>query len=241
MPPFIANLIPSKALAFELPRLTLADGTVEALKWLALMLMTLDHINKYLLHETVPALFASGRLALPLFGFILAYNLARQGTLAKGGYSRALKRLGIFGVISSIPFIALGGLGWGWWPLNIMAMLFVATAVMYLVEQGGKWRLALAALLFLIGGGLVEFWWLGISMCLAAWIYCKKPNWPALIAWIATIFGLYTINHNMWALVALLLVFAAPSVRLNVPRLRLFFYAYYPAHLTLLWVLKSQL
>lgn len=30
--------------ALELPRLDLADGTVEALKWLDLMLMTGDHV-----------------------------------------------------------------------------------------------------------------------------------------------------------------------------------------------------
>jgi len=31
--------------------------------------MTLDHINKYLLHGSEPILFAVGRLALPLFSF----------------------------------------------------------------------------------------------------------------------------------------------------------------------------
>src|ERR1035437_4304359 len=111
--------------AFELPRLALTDGTIEALKWLPLVLMTFDHINKHLLHEAVPAIFDAGRLAFPLFGFILAFNLARPGTLAREGYSRVLKRLAIFGAIASIPFIALGGLAWDWWPLNIMVTLFV--------------------------------------------------------------------------------------------------------------------
>jgi len=232
---------PSQAPAFELPRIVLADGTLEALKWLALTLMTLDHVNKYLLHEAVPALFAAGRLAMPLFGFVLAYNLARPETLAAGVYSRVLQRLAIYGAIATVPCIALGGIAWGWWPLNIMAMLFVAVGVMYLVEKGGKANFALAVMLFVLGGGIVEFWWPGVALCLAAWRYCKRPSWSALIVWICALASLFIINSNMWALALLPLVFvAAPRINLNMPRLSRVFYAYYPAHLIVLWILTRH-
>jgi hypothetical protein len=46
------------------------NGTVEALKWLALALMTGDHVNKYLFNGTLPFLFEAGRLALPIFVFV---------------------------------------------------------------------------------------------------------------------------------------------------------------------------
>ncbi|MBK7549911.1 MAG: hypothetical protein IPI20_19875 [Rhodoferax sp.] len=55
------------------------NGTLEALKWLALVLMTGDHVNKYVLADSLPGLFELGRLAMPLFMFVLAYNLARPG------------------------------------------------------------------------------------------------------------------------------------------------------------------
>jgi TraX protein len=93
------------------PALVLNSGTLEALKCLALLLMTLDHVNKHLLHGSVPELFAAGRLALPLFGFVLGYNLARPGALASGIFSRTARRLASFGTIATIPFAALGGLG----------------------------------------------------------------------------------------------------------------------------------
>ena len=134
------------------PPLVLSSGTLEALKWLALMLMTLDHVNKHLLHASVPELFAAGRLALPLFGFVLGYNLARPGALASGGYSRTARRLAMFGTIATIPFIALGGLGWGWWPFNIMATLLVATLCAWLIEAGGPLRLVAAGAVFIVGG-----------------------------------------------------------------------------------------
>ena len=221
-----------------LPRLVLADGTLEGLKWLALLLMTLDHVNKYFLHEGVPALFNLGRLAMPLFVFVLAYNLARPSCLERGAYSRACRRLAIGGVVASVPFIGLGGLVWEWWPLNIMFMLLVSTGVMYLVERGGTLRLVLAGLLFLVGGGFVEFWWPAIVIALAAWRYVKRPSWSALIVWTAATALLYVVNRNMWALASLPLIFLAPQIDMRMPRLRHVFYAYYPLHLLVIWLIQ---
>ena len=223
------------------PPLVLSSGTLGALKWLALLLMTLDHVNKHLLHASVPELFAAGRLALPLFGFVLGYNLARPGALASGGYSRTARRLTIFGTIATIPFIALGGLGWGWWPFNIMATLLVATLCAWLIEVGGPARLVAAAAVFIVGGAFVEFWWPGLAVCLMAWAYCRRPSWLRLALWIGALASLYVINRNLWALAALPLIFAAGQVRLNLPRGRLGFYVYYPAHLAAHWGLERLL
>ncbi|MWQ92496.1 conjugal transfer protein TraX, partial [Escherichia coli] len=38
----------------SLPAMVIADGTIEALKWLALLAMTGDHVNKYLFNGTLP-------------------------------------------------------------------------------------------------------------------------------------------------------------------------------------------
>ena len=223
------------------PALKLSSGTLEALKWLALILMTFDHVNKHLLHASVPELFAAGRLAMPLFGFVLAYNLARPDALADGAFKRTAWRLAVFGSIASVPFIALGGLGWGWWPFNVMATLLVATLCAWLIEVGGWVRIALASLLFILGGSVVEFWWPGLAACLFAWAYCRRPRWGMLVLWTASLAALYVINRNLWALAALPLVFAAGQVSMKVLRIRLGFYLYYPAHLSVLWVLVRLL
>ena len=143
------------------------DGTVEALKWLALALMTGDHVNKYLFNGTLPFLFEAGRLALPIFVFVLAYNLARPGAFERGAYTRTMKRLAVFGAVASVPFVALGGLSAGWWPLNVLFTLLVVTACAYLVEKGGPLHLVGAGLVFLVGGGLVEYWWPAVAFGLA--------------------------------------------------------------------------
>ena len=221
------------------PTLAFSDSGIEAVKWLALVCMLLDHVNKYLLAGAEPALFALGRLALPFFGFVLAYNLARPGALARGAYRRLLPRLAAFGVIASPFFIALGGLGWGWWPLNIMFTLFVAAAVLWLLEVRSSSAIAGAIVLFLVGGLFVEFWWPALACIVAAWLYCRRATWLRFVGWIAATGSLYLINDNLWALAALPALFLLARVSVTLPRMRWLFYLFYPAHLAVLWVIRE--
>lgn len=213
----------------------ISAGSIETLKWLALALMTLDHINKYFFAEKLPGVFELGRIAMPLFAFVLAYNLGRPATLASGAYGRTIKRLAIFGLLATPFFIGLGGLVSGWWPFNIMFMLLTATATLYLVEKGGTARMWGAGLVFLVGGAFVEFWWFGLAFCVCAWWYCKTASKAALVAWTLAAASLYVVNRNLWALAAIPLTLAATLVDVPMPRFRYAFYAYYPAHLAIIY------
>src|SRR5277367_1315087 len=68
----------------------MADGSLEAIKWAALVLMLFDHVNKYLFAEKLPVIFQCGRIVMPMFGFVLAYNLARPDAFAKGVHGRMM-------------------------------------------------------------------------------------------------------------------------------------------------------
>ena len=200
--------------------------------------MTGDHINKYLFNGTMPLLFNAGRLALPIFCFVLAHNLARPGTLQRGVYVRTMQRLALFGLAATPAFLALGGLVADWWPLNVMFTLLVATAVLFLIDQGGRPRLAAAAAVFLVGGSSVEYWWPALSICVAVWCYCKRPSVQALALLLASCAALWFINGNFWALAALPLLAAFMHIDAQVCRLRWAFYAYYPLHLVALWIIR---
>lgn len=221
----------------SLPRLTVADGTLEALKWLGLIVMLGDHVNKYLLHESVRPLFWAGRLAVPLFAFVLAYNLARPKAMERGAYQRTMKRMAIAGALATPAFLALGGLLGGFYPLNIMFMLLAATATMFFIERG---RNGIALAVFLLGGAAVEFWWPAVGLCLAAWMYLRKPSARAAVLAVLCCAALALINGNHWALAALPLLAAASQVDLALPRVRWAFYTFYPAHLYVLWLLKAS-
>ncbi|MCP8688043.1 TraX family protein [Marinobacterium sp. OS208] len=215
----------------------MAGGTIEALKWLALILMTGDHLNRFLFNGTVPALFELGRLALPIFVFVLAYNLARPGQLERGTYPRTMQRLAVFGALASVPFIALGDLQHaGWWPLNVLFSLLALTAILYLIERNDR---VTAGVLFMVAGSLVEYSWLGLSLGVAVWFYCKRPSAPAAVATLLACASLWLSNGNHWALAAIPLILAATRLNLQLPRLRWAFYAYYPLHLGLIWLIRS--
>lgn len=232
-------LAPNRPAPRALPTPALTDGAVEALKWLALAAMTADHLNAFWWGYRFPALFAVGRLALPLFVLVLAYNLARPGALARGAGRRAAARMVVAGLLASPFFVALGGPFWGAWPLNAMFLLALIAAVVSLLARGGR-RVAAAAALFAVGGASVEYFWVGALLGVAAWLYCDRPSGRALAPLGAALAGLCWLNGNGWALAALPLAGLAARFDLALPRLRWAFYAYYPAHLAALWLLRES-
>lgn len=220
------------------PRLVVSDGTVEALKWLALLLMTVDHVNKFLFNGTNDAAFAAGRIALPLFFFSLAYNLARHRALERGAYRRTITRLAVFGVLAMPAFVVLGGLQTAWRPLNIMFALLALTATIYLVDRRTVGSYAAAAVVFLAGGAAVEYWWPVLAFGLAVWWYCKQPSAMPLVLALTALACLWFINSNLWVFAAVPVIVAASLVDLRMPRLRWVFYAYYPLHLFALCLIR---
>jgi hypothetical protein len=201
--------------------------------------MTVDHTNKYLLNHAVSAMFALGRIAMPLFVFVLAYNLARPGALATGAYWRTVTRLGLYGALACVPFIGLGHVYGGWWPLNIMFTLLVATSVIRLMEHGGRLQTTLAVVVFIVGGGVVEYWWFAVTLAIVCYRYCKRPTVLRLAAVTASFASLWLVNQNPWAFAALPVILAAPRLQLSLPRMPLVFYTYYPAHLGILFVFSN--
>lgn len=217
------------------PKLVLENGSVEALKWLALVSMTIDHINHFLFNMQVPVMSELGRIAMPLFGFVLAHNLARPDALQKRIHVRTMRRLFIFGLLAAPFFIALKG----WLPLNIMFTLLLATYMIYLIEKGDLPSHMLCLIAFTICGAFVDYAWFAPAYCLAAWWFCKSPSLAGGLLWFGMTALLWVANLNYWACVALPIILLASYIKIEVPRLRYVFYAYYPVHLALLLLIQK--
>ncbi|SDZ70579.1 TraX protein [Variovorax sp. YR266] len=215
---------------------SISNGSLEALKWVGLLLMTGDHVNKYLLPETSPALYALGRLVMPLFGFVLMVNLTRPGALEAGVHLRVMKRLAIFALLATPAFVRLNG----WWPFNILATLFLVTLIVWLLERGGWVHCCAAVIAFLFGGAMVEFWWPALLSCLAAWGFLRRPGMLRLLLWAFATGSLAVVNGNFAAVVALPLIWGASQVETPCPRSRWIFYSFYPAHLSLIALVHRQ-
>jgi len=227
----------AKDIPGEPNRLDIADGTIEALKWTALILMTLDHYNKYIYNGTIPGLTEAGRLALPFFSFVFAYNLARPRISNKDVYQNVIKRLLLCALISTPVYIGLGVVRFGWWPLNILFSLLLAVVIIQLYESNSTAKWYFIAALFIIGGAVIEFMWPAIIITLSAWFYCQSKNPFALLMWFFGMISLFFINGNFYAILSFPFIFLLPKINIKFPRWKNAFYIYYPFHLSIIWLL----
>lgn len=196
----------------------------EVLKWLALVLMTGDHVNKVLFAGELPYLTEAARVVFPIFAVVLSYNLSRNPD--PDAARRALMRMLLFAVIAQ-PFHALA-FGYGL-PLNV---LFTLALGVYVAAERRIW---LAALAGIIGGAFVDYQWFGVGVVVAAHLHFRghlRPySAPLLVCAVAS---LYVINGNLWALAAFPLLWAFAAWPGRVARWRWTFYVYYVAHLGVL-------
>jgi len=224
--------------------LKLSDGSVEAIKWLAVLCMTIDHLNWFLLYPATgvlsPVLYNIGRVAFPLFALLIAYNLARPRTNdnERRALLSALKRLLIFGVLSIYPYyLASSGITV---PLNIMFALGLSVGLIYCLRIGAdkKNRLARYSIyffthaIFALLAGLVEYSHYGAALIVSAWLLFRYESAIALLATLTFVFSLQAINVTPWALAAIPIFILGSVVEIKLPRVNKYvFYAYYPLHL----------
>lgn len=222
------------------PAIKINNGTLEALKWLAMIAMTIDHYNRFFWNTSSYTALSIGRLAMPLFAFIFAYNLARPEAFSQGIYHRVITRLIIFGLLATPAYMSMRALT-QIWPLNIMFSFCLTAIILYLYEKKIKISLAFAIIVFLIGGIFVEFAWQGIAFCLMCWTYCRKPSLLSLLAACFFCYMIATLNGNEWALMSLPLIALATQIKLAMPRIPYLFYVYYPLHLSLFALYKNYI
>jgi hypothetical protein len=216
----------------------LASGTLELMKWIAVLLMTADHINLHLLGAKYPVMFAMGRVALPMFVFVLAYNLAQLPARNSGAALRVLERLLPVAVIASLPYMELNLEAYGWRPLNVLFTLAAGTGVVALLEQPTWRRQIFAMLLFAGSGAVVDYGWTGLGLFVSLWHLFRSPkcSWALSSAIFLVLLG--SLNGNQWALAAVPVIGLGFGLRPNLPRFKNALYYYYPLHLFILAVLK---
>lgn len=202
----------------------MTSGGRECLKWIALVLMTGDHVLTVFGLGYVPMVSELGRVAFPVFALVMAYNLAQPGADA----GKSARRLALWGLVATpAATLAFGQ----FLPLNVL-LTFAAAA-------GGIWALerrqwALAALLALVAPVALDYAWPGVWLVLSGWCWYRGQGGQPWLAW--GCMGLLCLyNGNAWALLAI------PLLRLGhldvaIPRLGMTFYGYYVGHLAALSV-----
>ncbi len=215
----------------ETIKMNISYAKTELLKWIALVLMLGDHINKFLFNGNYSDfLFNAGRLCLPIFVFVLAANLVKTD---KSTHKRTMLRIFIFGVIASVPYYLLGAA----LPLNVLFTLLLIVVVIYLMELRAAPAYFLAAVAFILGGAFVEYWWPAIIMGVALFYFLKYGSKLCAALALTALVSLFYINGNHYALLALPLILITPKFS-AIPRLRWAFYIFYPLHLAALLLVR---
>lgn len=104
--------------------------SLPALKWIALVAMVADHVDRHLAAGALGWSPTVGRLAMPLFVFVLAANLVGSSPADAAGMPalrRTALRMLVAGAAAVVPTWIM--MGRQWWPQNIMFALALCVAI----------------------------------------------------------------------------------------------------------------
>ncbi|MCL2085170.1 MAG: conjugal transfer protein TraX [Oscillospiraceae bacterium] len=230
------------------------------LKWIAMLSMLIDHIGFALVPGGTPAYYvcrAIGRMAFPLFAFMLA-----EGFFYTKDVRKYLLRLSAFAVASELPFdwLLYGSLS-DMRRQNVLLTLVIALLGMWMFDgfaaRGMKWAALLSMLAAGAAGVLTSADYGAFGVLLVFIFYRYRGERRVMAAWFSVAVLLYSAMTalpappagRVAAADALLMSFAlfalAPILLYNRSRgydsrfLRYFFYVFYPAHMALLCAIRD--
>lgn len=220
------------------------NGQLEALKWIALASMFLDHFGRHLLGWGQDTwVFALGRIAFPLFALVLALNLARGGDRAARA-ARTAKRLAVWCAVSVLPSIWARGE-----PalVNVLATLGLGALACWALASPAALALRVAgSVAIALASHWVEFGLAGVFLVPAIYLWCTDSRVEGAVlavllfaatGWLNATFGGWPAM--LGTLAGLPIAWAIRQSPASAPRLQLAFYLVYPLHLALIGGLKS--
>lgn len=205
-----------------------------ALKWIAMVTMTIDHIG-FVLFPQYFFLRIIGRLAFPIYCFLLVEGACHTKNRVKYGV-----RLFLFALLSELPFnLVHGGSLWDSNDQNVMFTLLFGLLAVWCLQI--KYRLLGGAgallLIFLAEFLRTDYGGGGVVFILVFYVFYGKRLWGSVMFALANIY-IYGGPQN-YAIAAL-----APIALYNGkrgPSMKYLFYLFYPLHLLVLYVVKYRL
>ncbi len=205
------------------------------LKWIAIITMLIDHTGAILFpREMIFRII--GRIAFPIFCFLIV-----EGYFHTRDICRYIMRLGVFALLSEIPYdLAFHGNVLEFGGQNVFFTLMLGVLMMYAVERSSLIPVKIAdVLLAMWAAGFLhtDYGYKGIVLILIYYVLHEKKM-KAVCAgalWNFT-YGIKAIqNYGVFAAVPL-----AFYNGMRGPKLKYFFYIFYPGHLLVLYMLSLQ-
>jgi len=213
-----------------------ASSIIELLKWVGIVAMTFDHIG-ILISGDNDIFRMVGRLAFPIFGFVLVYNFIYH-TKNKVKY---IKRIALFSLfLEPIHFLVFKNHYAG---MNIFFIYMLALSFLYLYElvQDDKEKdkmKVLFLIIFLVLSIYVsqytEYHMSGVLLIISFYFTLKDKRLISATLLFLIVLNAPAIKYIISTLLIVPIGYFISKININVPRSRYFFYLYYPAHILVL-------
>lgn len=203
------------------------------LKMIAVISMIIDHAGKTFFPQCIifPIL---GRIAFPIFAYTLV-----EGFFYTRNVKKYLVRLGFFMLLSEIPFdLRRTGKLLEFGHQNIFFTLFLGLLTLALIVKTtslSKQFLIAAISLFLSRLLYVDYGSMGIMMILLFYYFRDKKKEQFLSIGLLNMLMAGTLQ--MFSMIAFVPI--ALHNGKQGPKVKWFFYAFYPAHLLVIYLIKS--
>ena len=200
------------------------------LKMIAIVSMLIDHVGHILFPEVM--LFRIvGRIAFPVFAYLLA-----EGFVYTRDVKKYLFRLGMFAILSEIPYdLAIMGTVLEFLHQNVFFTLFLGVLMLWLMTKTNNIILqyGIVAVAVLVCQFLnTDYNDIGILMIFIFYVFRQRKIEKLFI--VGLIFLGLTSGLQLYALLALPLI--ALHNGEQGPKMKIFFYLFYPAHLLILYL-----
>ena len=218
--------------------------TIFILKIVACLTMILDHI-KYAIPELnnfVTIYF--GRIAFPLFAFLLTEGYVHTSNLKK-----YYKRLIVFAIISQIPFMLFRTLVGDWKYLNIMFTLLLGLITITAYDKIEKKYISIPICILVIALGeilRVDYGWFGVILIFLLYLFKEKKilltiSYILLITiyYIIRGFDVFYIKHLLYiifTIVPLILIYLYNGKKGR--SIKYFYYLFYPVHMLIFYIIS---
>lgn len=200
------------------------------LKLLGLFFMLIDHIGVIFFPKLI-ILRVVGRMAFPLFAYQVTISYRHTKDLKK-----YCKRLFVWGLISQIPYSLVFGNR-----LNVMFTLFLGVVTIYLFNQfKNKLLRVLFVLLILITAQIFNVDYGAYGIFIIFILYILPINLGLFIAFeISSLFYGIMYNFIIQIFSPLSLLILKLKLNFNIKFTRYLFYAFYPLHILILFLIKT--
>lgn len=206
------------------------------LKWIAITTMLIDHVGAVLFpYEMMFRII--GRIAFPIFCFLIV-----EGFFHTRDARRYMMRLGLFALLSEVPYdLAFRGQLLDMSRQNVFFTLFLGVLLMYLLEKSPNIFIKAAEIMLILYAAEVLRTDYSDRGVLLIFIYYVLKKWKEICLCAGAAWNfLYG-----WGQIQCFGVFSLPFLALyngeRGPKIKYFFYIFYPVHLLILYAIQAYI